>query len=387
MITPFVVSVPEEELSGLRARLTATRWPDQLQPGSWEDGADLRYVQELCDYWRHEFDWRAAEATLNRWPQFLVTIDGQRLHFVHARSPHSGALPLLLTHGWPSSTFEFSKVIDRLLDPVVDGGSPADAFHVVCMSLPGYGWGGPTTEPGWHIRRVAAAQAELMHLLEYGRYAVHGGDWGAIAGAHLATLDADHVVGIHLAKAPSLPPTLGPGSSHDPADRALVARLRRWVEDDAGYSAIQSTRPQTLAYSLVDSPAGLAAWMVEKFRGWSDCGGDVERAFSRNEMLTTISTYWFTATAGSAARLYAESRRNRLLGRPPEQYVTVPTAATVFPRDIGVTARHWAERHYNIVRWTEMPRGGHFPAMEVPDLLIEDIRASFRPLRARVSSG
>ncbi|GAB2483677.1 epoxide hydrolase family protein [Jatrophihabitans fulvus] len=372
---PFEVAVPDADLADLRRRLRATRWPDQLPGDDLSGGPDVDRLRALCDYWADGYDWRAAEAQLNHWPQYVTHIDGQRLHYLHVRSPEPGALPLLLTHGWPGSTFEFSKVIGPLVDPRRHGGDPADAFHVVCPSLPGYGWSGPTTEPGWDIVRVARAEASLMAGLGYGRYVAQGGDWGGIAATHLALLDREHVAAIHLNQVLAPPPR-----DVDP-DNERVRAAERFRRDGSGYLAIQSTRPQTLAFGLTDSPAGLAAWLVEKFRDWSDCDGDLDKVFDRDELLTAVSIYWLSGTVASSARLYAESRRTRTLGRPPSEFVATPTACAIFPKDIAVPERSWAERHYAVSRWTEMPRGGHFAAFEQPNLLVDDVRTSFASVR------
>lgn len=377
---PFAVAVPEEDLNDLARRLDATRWPAQLHGASWELGTDLDYLRHLCAYWREGFDWRAAERELNRWPQFMTSVDGQRLHLIHARSPVKDALPLVLTHGWPGSVFEFHKVIGPLTDPAAHGGDEADAFHVVCPSLPGYGWAGPDVQPGWDIRRTAQAEAAIMAGLGYRRYVAQGGDWGALASAHLPILDPEHVAGIHLSQVIALPPRAS-ADSDDPADEAARQALTRFIRDGSGYSAIQSTRPQTLAYALTDSPSGLASWIVEKFRSWSDCGGDIQSQFTADELLTNIGIYWFSRTAGSAARLYSESARMGSLGRPPKDFVEVPTSCAIFPADITLPPRRWAENHYNVTRWTVMDGGGHFAALEEPSALVEDIRAAFRPLR------
>lgn len=378
----FRIDVSDEVLADLRERLDRTRWPDQLPGSGWSYGTDGDYLQELCAYWRDGFEWRAAERRLNAWPQVLVEVQGQQLHAVHAVSPHPGATPLLLVHGWPGSVAEFLEVIGPLVDPPAHGGDAADAFTVVCPSLPGYTWSGPTTEPGWDVRRTADALAELMSQLGYAQFGYQGGDWGGLIGSALGAAHPKRLLGLHL-NLVTVP---------RPKDRAAFDGLsqdelsdledaRRFAREETGYSAIQGTRPQTLAYALTDSPAGLAGWIVEKFRSWSDCGGDVEATFSKDELLTNITSYWVTGTIGSSTRLYAESVRAGSFGAPDEP-VRVPTGVARFPREILRPPRAWVAQYYDLRHWTDMPRGGHFAAMEQPELLVADVRAFFRSLRA-----
>ncbi len=378
MAEPFTVAVAQSVLDDLSARLRATRWPDALPGSGWDYGTDLGYLRDLCRTWADGFDWRRQEARLNAWPQHVTEIDGARLHYLHARSPHPGALPLLLTHGWPGSVVEFLSVLGPLVDPPAHGGDPADAFTVVCPSIPGYGWSGPTRERGWDVRRVARALAALMAELGHDRYGAQGGDWGGIATAHLGVLDAAHLVGIHLNMA-NAPRPRGDDSTLDAQEQADLADMRAFKARETGYQAIQGTKPQTLAYALNDSPAGLAGWVVEKFRAWSDCGGDVESVVDRDDLLANLTTYWVTGTAGSAARLYYETFC--ALPVMPTQRVEVPTAVARFPREIYRPPRAWVEAAFDLRRWTVMPRGGHFAALEQPDLLVEDVRAFFRDLR------
>jgi pimeloyl-ACP methyl ester carboxylesterase len=379
-VREFAVDVPDAVLDDLRDRLARTRWPDQLPGSGWEYGTDLEYLRELCSYWAAEFDWRKAEADLNAWPQYTTTVDGQLLHCIHARSPEPGALPLVITHGWPGSVFEFMKVLGPLTDPRSHGGSAGDAFHVVCPSIPGYQWSGPTAEAGWDIRRVARAEAELMTRLGYRRFGAQGGDWGGFASVELASQFPERVVGIHLNLVIAHPPDDDPGPQNE--DEEKSRKLATWFnESERGYSNLQGTKPQTLAYGLTDSPAGLAGWIVEKFRTWSDCDGDVEARFTKDELLANITAYWVTETIGSSTRLYYESRRAGRI-RTRDDFITVPTGCALFPGEIMRPARRWAEARYNVVRWTEMTSGGHFAAMEEPEQLVEDVRAFFRPLRA-----
>jgi epoxide hydrolase len=374
-IEPFEVHVPHAELDDLRDRLARARLPNEVAPG-WEQGTDLAYLRELIDYWRDGFDWRAQERRLNELDHFVTTIDGQRVHFIHARSRHSDALPLVLSHGWPGSVVEFLDVIGSLTDPP----DPADAFDVVAPSLPGYGFSGPTSEPGWHPRRMAEAFSALVDRLGYARYAVQGGDWGSIVSQNMADLEPERVVGLHLNFVTVPRPSGERTGELDAEEQASIERMREWRETGGGYSAIQGTRPQTLGCALDDSPAGLAAWIVEKFRAWSDCGGDVERSFTRDQLLTNVTLYWATRTATSSARLYYEMRQ---AGRAaiPQAYVTVPTGVANYPAEVTRMPRRWVEHRYNVTHWIDQPRGGHFAAMEVPELFVDDVRAFFRSLR------
>ena len=377
----FTIRVEDEILEDLNARLSRTRFPDQLEGANWDYGTELEYLRELCAYWQNDFDWRKQEGVLNRFDHFRTDIDGLGLHFIHQRSPVEGALPLIITHGWPGSVCEFTKIIGPLTDPEAHGGQADDAFHVVCPSMPGYGFSDAPTQPGFDIEHVAGVNQKLMEKLGYGRYGAQGGDWGALATACLGLKDPERVCGIHLNM------VLGQGPK-DPADapelseeenRRLEA-ARRFNRTETGYQRIQGTKPQSLGYGLNDSPAALAAWIVEKFRTWSDCGGDVESRFTKDELLTNIMIYWINGNITSSMRLYYESMKTGHFG-PPESYVKVPTGCAVFPAELTRLPRSWAENSFNVTRWTEMPRGGHFAAMEEPGLLVEDIREFFRDLR------
>lgn len=301
------IYVDDGVLDDLRRRLAATRFPDQIPDTGWEYGAELETVKELVAYWRDEYDWRAAEAALNRWGHFRTEIDGQRIHFLHARSEHADALPLVISHGWPGSVVEFMDVIEPLRDPTAHGGQAADAFHVICPSLPGYGFSDPTRSRGWDPARMARAFVVLMERLGYDRYVAQGGDWGALVTSNLGFMDSDHVAGIHLNMPLAIPEADREGLTD--RERADLADMDAWNRDETGYQRIQGTRPQTLGFSLMDSPAGLAAWIVEKFRAWSDCDGDVESVFSRDHLLTNITVYWVTGTITSSMRLYYEAFR------------------------------------------------------------------------------
>ncbi len=381
-IEPFLIRVSEEVLADLRERLARTRWPDQIESSGWGYGTDLAYLKELCAYWREGFDWRAQEARLNRFAQFRTGIDGQMLHFVHQRSTHAGALPLLVVHGWPGSIAEFAKIIEPLAEPQAHGGDARDAFHVICPSLPGFGFSGPTRSPGWDIHRMARALADLMARLGYERYGAQGGDWGAVAATQLGEIDAAHLAGIHLNMVVAGPPpgAADPMEGVSPEEREWVADMARFEAEEDGYQRIQGTRPQTLGYGLNDSPAGLAAWIVEKFRAWSDCGGDVESRFTKDELLTNLTIYWATQTINSSTRVYCETMRAGRWGMSGHR-VRVPTGCAIFPKDSIRPPRRWAEAHYDVRRWSVMPSGGHFAALEEPQALVSEIRAFYRDLR------
>lgn len=388
-LTPFHLDVPQADLDDLHQRLDRARWPDELPGVGWDYGVPLGYVRELARYWRHEYDWRAAEARLNSWPQFTTTIDGANVHFAHVRSPEPGATPLVMIHGWPGSIVEFEQVAGALTDPRAHGGDPSDAFHLVLPSIPGFGLSGPTRETGWEFRRVAAAFAVLMGRLGYARYGAQGGDWGAGISRELGRTDTEHVIGVHLNLLPdsAAPAELDAAelATLSPAERertqASWERNKRWRKERQGYADLQSTRPQTLAYGLTDSPVGQLAWIAEKFKEWTDSHDRPEDAVDRDQLLTNVMLYWLTGTAGSSGRIYYERAHADYWGDPPAPS-TAPTALAVFPHDNFIPLRHIADRTNNIVRWTEYDRGGHFPAMEQPDLLVADIREFFRTMRA-----
>ena len=377
-IERFRIQVADTAIDDLRRRLAATRWPDQIEGAGWDYGSELGYVRELCEYWRAKYDWRAAEAELNRFEHARTQIDGQSIHFLHAPSRHANALPLIVCHGWPGSVVEFLDVIEPLRDPEAHGGSAADAFHVVCPSLPGYGFSEPTRTRGWDPVRIADACAELMSRLGYARYGAQGGDWGALVTSELALRHAQQVAGLHLNMALALPVS-GDADLTD-AEKADLAVMAQWQAQEAGYQAIQGSKPQTLGYGLMDSPAGLAAWIVEKFRAWSDCGGDVESAFTRDRLLTNIAVYWWSGTITSSTRLYYEVMRSPRLGLFTSK-VQVPTGVARFPKEIMRFPRRWVEQRYHVTHWSDQPRGGHFAAMEQPALYVDDVRRFFRSVR------
>ncbi|MSO79479.1 MAG: epoxide hydrolase [Acidimicrobiia bacterium] len=369
---PFNINIPQSALDDLRERLGRTRFPEQLPDAEWDYGTELGYLRELVTYWRDDYDWRGTEARLNGFQQFTTTIDGARIHFLHVRSPEPHALPIVLTHGWPDSVSGFLDVIGPLTNPRAHGGDPADAFHVVVPSLPGYAFSGPTRERGWHPGRVASAWAALMAGLGYERYVAQGGDWGSFVTSQLAIADPAHCAGIHLNFLPTIPMT----DDHTEEEVEFVADMARYNDEDSGYFKEQSTKPQTVGYALEDSPAGLAAWIVEKFRTWSDCDGDVERSFTKDQLLDNISVYWFTATAHSSARMYYEFDKGLKNGTMDLfSKITQPVGYARYPKEIMRTSQRWAEAQFDLVHFADMPRGGHFAAGEVPDLFVPDVRA------------
>jgi pimeloyl-ACP methyl ester carboxylesterase len=380
MIEPFRIAVPDAVLEDLRERLARTRWPSSSPYPGWEQGTVLGYLQELVAYWRDHFDWRRHEAVLNGFAQFTASVAGQRLHFIHERSPHANALPLLLMHGWPGSVYEFHKLIPMLTRPERFGGDPSDAFHVVAPSLPGYGWSPPPEQPGASPRAFARMFAALMEeTLGYSRYALQGGDWGGVIASWLAFDRPGSVTGLHLNMAGLRPHGDSPPLSEE--EQAFLNRSRAIWNERFAYQLIQGTRPQSLGYGLTDSPAGLAAWIVEKFRDWSDCGGEIERRFSKDELLAHVTIYWVTGAIASSMRLYYEYRHaGETLG--PGERVECPTGFADFPAEMIRPPRSWLERAYRIERYRQMPRGGHFAALEEPALLAEEIRAFFRGRRA-----
>jgi microsomal epoxide hydrolase len=385
-IQSFRIQVEDSVLTDLKDRLAKTRWPDHIPGSGWQYGVDVGYMKNLVSYWNTGYDWRKHERALNSLKQYTTEIDGIALHFIHARSPHTGALPLVLVHGWPGSVYEFHKVIPMLIEPEKFGGRAEDAFHVVAPSLPGFGFSSAPKERGWSNQRMAEVIAKLMVRLGYARYGAQGGDWGGGIVRWLATNDGAHCVGAHSNFPTANRPADDPLRGVTPAE---IERYQKRVEelaDHKAYGAIQGTRPLTLGYALNDSPVGLAAWVVDKFWAWSDHGGDLERSFTKDELLTNITLYWVTQTMPSATRIYFESQHN--LPRPPSMMPFAsggkpsPLGFALFPKEINVPPRAWVERNYSqpLSHWTEMPRGGHFAALEQPQLLAEDVRLFFRPL-------
>jgi pimeloyl-ACP methyl ester carboxylesterase len=377
---PFRIEVADAVLADLRARLERVRWPDEVPGGGWRYGTDLAYLKALVAYWRDRYDWRAHEARLNEKPQFTVPLGDIDLHFVHVRGVGPEPLPLLLSHGWPGSIWEFYELIPRLTEPARFGADPADAFTVVVPSLPGYTLSFRPNQPRFGVPEIADLFARLMtEVLGYPRFAAQGGDWGGFIVSRLGASHPERLVGIHLnllALRRDRPRPAEPSEE----ERAFFEELAHWEREETGYQWIQGTKPQTLAYGLTDSPVGLAAWIVEKFRAWSDCGGDVERRFSKDTILTNVMLYWVTGAINASFWPYY-ARRHEGWPLAEGERITVPTAYASFPREMLHPPRAWAERVYNIRRWTPMPAGGHFAALEEPDALAADVRAFFREFR------
>ena len=379
---PFTIQVDDRVLSDLRDRIRNTRWPAQLPDAAWEQGTDVDYLRDVLAYWAEGFDWRERERELNELDQFLAELGGTRIHYVHERAPGGDGTPLILTHGWPSTFVELLPLVPLLTDPGahdIDG----PAFDVVVPSLPGYGFSERPARMGVTTRETAALWHRLMRGLGYERYGAHGGDFGAGVATYMALDDPRPILGLHLSNL-EVDPHTGEGSRPlTDAEREFLAQNRRWAERERGYSAIQSTKPQTLAYALNDSPAGLAAWILEKWRSWSDSGGDLESRFSRDFLLTIVTLYWVTQTITSSMRDYYDNRWGDLYAFGPGEFVEVPTAVAVFANQFvpeGTPPREWAERLYDVRRWTPMPSGGHFAAAEEPELLARDIAAFFAEL-------
>jgi epoxide hydrolase len=373
-IHPFTLSIDQSELDSLQSRLASARWPEQECVDDWSQGAPLSKVKALVDRWQHHYDWRACEAMLNGWGQFITEIDGLDIHFLHIRSRHENALPLLMTHGWPGSVMEFRHVIGPLSDPTAHGGKAEDAFHLVIPSLPGYGFSGKPTQTGWGLERIGKAWSELMTRLGYGAgFVAQGGDWGSAVTTTLGHQAPAGLKAIHINMAVVRP---GPEDMADltDAEKSGLAGMLDYTTNGNGYAQQQKTKPQTLGYGLADSPIGQAAWIYEKFHGWSDCGDDPENAFGRDALLDNIMLYWLTNSGASSARLYWESMDNFAA-----QLVTIPTGISVFPKEIFRISKRWADNVFkNIIHWNELPRGGHFAAFEVPDLFVGEVRDAFR---------
>ena len=381
-VQPYKIEIPDSVLDDLKSRLERTRWPDELPGTGWDYGSNLDYVKELVEYWRTKFDWHAQEKLINSFSHFKSKVDGLNIHFIHEKGKGPNPMPLVITHGWPGTFFEMYKIIPMLSDPASHGGDPADAFDVVAPSMPGYGFSDATDKRGLSVLSISDLWAKLMsENLGYQKFAAQGGDWGARVTAKLGLSHGDKVIGIHTTSTSSPTPYQGPGTRElSEAENAMLAQRVQWLADEGGYSHIQATKPQTLSYGLNDSPAGLAAWIVEKYRTWSDCGGDVESRFTKDELLTTITIYWVTQSINSSTRLYYESFF-QAWDLAKDEKIQVPVAIASFPRENSVPLREWAERSFNIQQWTDMPSGGHFAALEEPDRLVEDIRKFFRGLR------
>ncbi len=374
----FHIRVDDLVLEDLQTRLARTRFPDQIDGTGWEGGMPIDYLAELVSYWRDSYDWRTHEARLNEYEHFRTRIDGQSLHFIHARSPHPEAFPLIITHGWPGSVLEFLDLIPRLTDPEAHGGAAEDAFHVIAPSLPGYGFSEPPRTRGWDVRRIARAFIDLVDRLDYTRYGAQGGDWGAQVTSRMAALDPERCAGIHLNMPVGARPE-DPGALTE-EEQADLARMGRFQRHESGYANEQGTKPQTVGVALNDSPAGLLAWIVEKFRAWSDCDGHPENAFTRDQLITNVMLYWVTQTPTSSARLYWESNQSGVLNEKLP-FITVPTGVARYPKEVLRWPRSGVERQFNLTYWAEMPRGGHFAAMEQPELFADDLRKFFRTVR------
>jgi epoxide hydrolase len=375
-IDAFKIAAPDADLEDLKHRLRATRWPERECVDDWSQGLPLAYAQEVCAYWLDKYDWRAREARLNRFAQFRTAVDGLGIHFIHMRSPHTTAMPLVITHGWPGSIVEFHKVIEPLTNPTAHGGDAADAFHVVCPSLPGYGFSDKPSRTGWNVQRIARAWSELMRRLGYQRYAAQGGDWGAAVTGSIGAQDPAGCIGIHLNMPLAFP---DPATANDLTERekAAIAGIQHYNDWDSGYSKQQSTRPQTLGYGLADSPVGQMAWILEKFWSWTDCAGHPENVLTRDELLDNVMIYWLTGTAASSARLYWESFRSM-----QAEQVTVPAGCSIFPKEIFRASRRWVEKRFTkLIYFNELDKGGHFAAFEQPAAFVGEVRACFRGLR------
>jgi len=375
-IRPYKIQTTDAELDDLKRRLRATRWPEKETVDDWTQGVPLAYVQQVCEYWANKYDWRKTEARLNAQPQFRTEIDGLGIYFLHFRSRHSSATPLIVTHGWPGSIIEFQKAIPLLTDPTAHGADVSDAFHVVCPAMPGYAFSDKPKKNGWNVEKIARAWSELMKRLGYNWYFAQGGDWGAGVTTAIALQDTEHCHGIHL-NMPTVRPDPDTMSSLTEEEKDGLAGLKYYQDWDSGYSKEQGTRPQTVGYGLADSPAGQAAWILEKFWAWTDSHGNPENVLTRDEMLDNIMLYWLPGAAASSARLYWES-----FGKLSTDPVRIPVGLSIFPREIFRVSRRWAEKRYqNLVYFNRLDRGGHFAAFEQPELYVQEVRASFRKMR------
>ncbi|MEX0963007.1 MAG: epoxide hydrolase family protein [Pseudohongiellaceae bacterium] len=383
-IQPFEISISQHAIDDLKRRLAATRMPDQISDTTWEYGTDSNYLAELLDYWQNEFDWRAQESELNQFDQFKTEIDGLEMHFIHQRSQNPDAIPLMIVHGWPGSVAEFSKIIGPLTDPVAHGGDITDSYHVIAPSLPGFGFSEKPNEAGYSPEKFAHILAGLMARLGYERYAIAGGDWGAIINRYLANHYPERLIGLHsnmvLASAPT---DEAQRNAVTEAENALREARTSYMQNEVGYQQIQRTKPQSLGYGLNDSPAGLAAWIVEKFHGWTDmpqgADGDLDNHFTKDELLTNISIYWFTETITSSARIYYESSKTPL--EKPIEYIDVPTGVAIYPAEIYITPKAWVEAAYDLRHYAMMEQGGHFAALEQPASYMNELNTFFRLLR------
>lgn len=376
-IRPYAIDVPAAQIKDLHTRLALTRWPDKETPSDWTQGVPLAYMQELQDYWLHQYDWPARQALLNQWPGFMTEVDGLDIHFLHIRSPHTNASPLLLTHGWPGSVIEFQKVIGPLTNPTEYGGDAADAFHLVLPTLPGFGFSGKPVNTGWNIEKIATAWNSLMLRLGYNEYFAQGGDWGSAVSAEIGVQNLGQCKGVHLNMVVVGP---DPATMNDltPAEQEALVAMKFYQDHDSGYSKQQATRPQTLGYGLADSPMGQAAWIIEKFYQWMDCDGHPEHIVSRDELLDNVMLYWLPDAGASSARIYWESFGN-ISGAP----ITLPVGCSIFPKDIFKASERWAKQRFKqLVHFNVMPKGGHFAAFEQPESFVSEVRECFRRLRS-----
>lgn len=378
MLQPFTINIPQSVLDDLSDRLARTRWPDEVAGAGWDYGSNLAYMRELIDYWHNKFDWRAQEKAINRFAHFRTEIDGIGIHFIHERGKGENPMPILLLHGWPSSFWQMLKIIPLLTDPASHGGEESDSFDVIVPDLIGYGFSDRPAKKGMSVFRIGDLFARLMtDVLGYGRFAVRATDLGTGVAQQLGLFHSNSIIGLHLSGAN--PRVSGPPPKDlSEAEKKFVADVQNFWMREGAYAMMHSTKPQTLAYGLNDSPAGLAAWVVEKFRAWSDCDGDVEKRFTKDELLTNLTIYWATQSINSSCRLYYETVH---IWQDPGRRIELPTAMAMFPKDFIPQPREWTERQYNVKRWTSMPRGGHFPEWEEPEMLAEDIRSFFRSLR------
>jgi pimeloyl-ACP methyl ester carboxylesterase len=384
-IDPFSVAVPDETLDDLRRRLDSARWAEDFANDEWDYGTNGAYLRELVDYWRHSYDWRRHERDINAVPQYRTVIDDVPVHFQHVRGKGPKPIPLLLSHGWPWTFWDFHKLIGPLTDPAAFGLDPADSFDVVVPSLPGYGFSTPLRTTGINFWSTADLYVKLMDGLGYRRFAAHGGDWGAFISAQLGHKYADRLIGTHFTLMSPLDFFSGghvPPEDYSESEQGWIERGRNFFRNEAGYYAMQSTKPQTVAFALNDSPIGLCSWIVEKRRSWSDCGGEVERRFSKDELLTTVMIYWITQSYGTSARYYYEAaHRPWRPSHDRKPVVEAPTGIAVFLNEVVLQPKRWAERYYNLKRWSVIPSGGHFAPMEEPDILTREISAFFKELR------
>jgi epoxide hydrolase len=377
-IRPFKFDVPQADLDDLKRRLAATRWPERETPTDWSQGVPLAYLKEVVDYWQHKYDWRRCEKRLNAHPQFITEIDGLDFQFMHVKSPHANAMPMVMTHGWPGSVLEFLDVVGPLTNPTAHGSEARDAFHLVCPTLPGFGYSGKPTAPGWTLDRIGKAWGQLMARLGYDRYVAQGGDWGSAVTHSIGMTETTHCAGIHT-NMPILGPSAAVMENLTDLEKSALAGFQKYWDWDSGYSKEQSTRPQTIGYSLVDSPVGQAAWILEKFWCWTDCNGHPENAVKRDELLDNIMLYWLPAAGASSARMYWE---NFSVLTKPKPQIHMPVGASVFPYEIFRASRRWCEERYtNLVHFNVLDKGGHFAAMEQPTLFVNEVRTTFRHMR------